>query len=357
MTRPASAPEAVERGLTVLVLIWQLAWTALDPSLWPQRQSQPLVAVCLALPWLTWLAAVLTTFGPEAWRRWNRPALVADVLVLCVASITIVAVSGPDATGGRPVYFSLVLLAVALSGLVLQWRAALAVVVTMAVTETALLSWQAAVGDPITLSDALLNGLQTLYTGVANTGVSAGLRRAAARTGEAHDALLAATRAEQVADAVERDVTAHERVLHDTVLNTLTAVARGGLEGRDADVRAACRTAADEVRALARPDLVATIDDDDADTGDLADLLFAPVTSLRAAGVDVTTAAGSTRPCRGRCGTRCWRPPPRRCATSSGTLPHNGSSSTWSPRPPRCGCGCATTASASTRRRRRRGSG
>jgi signal transduction histidine kinase len=73
---------------------------------------------------------------------------------------------------------------------------------------------------------------------------------------------------------------AHYRALHDTVLSTLSAIARGGLDHRGEQVRGRCARDADYVRRL-------MVEDDAADAGTVGDALGHVVTDAEALGLRV----------------------------------------------------------------------
>jgi signal transduction histidine kinase len=82
--------------------------------------------------------------------------------------------------------------------------------------------------------------------------------------------------ADQARDKARRD---HYRTLHDTVLTTLAAIARGGLDHRTAQVRERCARDADYVRRLML--------DDPAEVGTVGERLGRVVTDAEALGLRV----------------------------------------------------------------------
>jgi signal transduction histidine kinase len=76
---------------------------------------------------------------------------------------------------------------------------------------------------------------------------------------EATKRRLAAESATAAAEARYAERLHHYRRLHDTALATLTAIARGGLDHRAADVRRRCGREADYVRGLITEDQAATV--------------------------------------------------------------------------------------------------
>jgi signal transduction histidine kinase len=105
------------------------------------------------------------------------------------------------------------------------------------VTETA---WAATVGNITSLLGfAVIAGLVSHYL----------MRQAAASAGAAEE--LAVARAQSASEeSRDRERTRQYRMLHDTVLSTLSALARGGLDPADPLVRQRCAADADYLRGL-----------------------------------------------------------------------------------------------------------
>ncbi len=79
---------------------------------------------------------------------------------------------------------------------------------------------------------------------------AARLRLSARQADESAAAALAAQRAQAATEARFEERTRQYRLLHDTVLSTLSAIARGGLDHRTREVRQRCAREADYLRGL-----------------------------------------------------------------------------------------------------------
>ena len=145
---------------------------------------------------------------------------------------------------------------VVVAGLRLSTRGAAGWCIPLLLAEAALL-WRATALLPDGAGPGMQGAVLWPVYGAAITAMavfgSRALRRSATSVDQAHAGLVRERTAADVAAAVARDAEQQERFLHDTVLNTLTAVSRGGLDGATDRVRRRCADAADYVRALLRP--------------------------------------------------------------------------------------------------------
>lgn len=224
---PLDAVGAVSRGLVSAAVCWQLLWFLTQPSLLPQAQSTWLSSV--AVTTVLVLAVVLLLvhlLGPR-----TSSAGVARVNVAVLLGSTVV-VSVSQARSPEPDWHrvaELAALAAGVAGVLLSTRWGLA----SAVALTALLLGAVLIPDASGLAhsavDAVLDPLYVLAMGLSSV---AARRLLLARAAAADDSATDLLRVEQeirTAEVVAQRLRETERRLHESVLNTLVALARGGL--------------------------------------------------------------------------------------------------------------------------------
>ena len=223
---PTSATGMVLRELTSLAIVVQAVWILASPELWPTHLESPLAGAAVALSLLTWGALLLLQYGGSAQqRRWARYADVAAVALAVVA-----AAATAEATGSWNEAYSLAVLCAGLIGALVEVRAALALVGLLALLtlEPVLDYGRAAspVGAPATGVAAYVTVIGGCIIGVRL--VLEGNARRVDKDTARRDEIA---RQQRMVEGVEGAMRRQERLLHETVLNTLTAIARGGLGG------------------------------------------------------------------------------------------------------------------------------
>jgi signal transduction histidine kinase len=210
--------------------------------------------------------------------RWFTPGLVwTDVAWAGVLVLVVTANSGADYDHSSVNWSGRIAQATAaLAGAAIDRIAVAALAVGVVLAAHTIATVQAAAGEP-ELAGYLfscLNGL--LWFAVIIGFVVRYLRR----QGSSLD-LLAEERVAAQADQARASARlAHYRALHDTVLGTLAAIARGGLDHRSAQVRERCARDADYVRRL-------MLLDEPAEPGSVGDRLGTVVTDAEALGLRV----------------------------------------------------------------------
>jgi Histidine kinase-, DNA gyrase B-, and HSP90-like ATPase len=298
LARPVRAPEVVERALAVFLAVWWIAWIGVDPAMWPGATAFPLLVVTTAGAWLCLVVVVLGAFGIVPVRWGSLAAGIAVALLVVAAGLRLWLVD-TDAANLWPSGVAVASVAVGTAALRMRTRTASWVVPAVAailVVQVLVASSTADLGAMA--SDAFLFGLYVLTLGVICLLFAALLRRSARATAVAHELVLRTATAVEAEDSVRRDVAAHERALHDTVLNTLNAVARGELEGHEGTVRRWCARAADEIRSLSQPGAGPAGDLSDGAGGVLPDALRrvpAPSIPVRAREADLRAVPEDVR--------------------------------------------------------------
>ena len=242
------------RGLLTFTLVWQLAWLAFDPRLWPNNQAHILEAVFIAGAMVTvLLLGADVIFVRESSLR--RRVLIYCNLVMLTASALSLLLAGDSFSDGWVAGSTFVILAVGVSALVLPLSVAAVYIVAIAVIEGVVLAWHG-----LSATDSVLYPVYALAVGAGMASASYSLRRVAQRveiaTGVEADALRQSELDRSLREAAEES----DRAIHDVVLNTLTAVERGGLRGQVDGLRMRCAEAASLLRRLI------------SDSGDLNDI-------------------------------------------------------------------------------------
>ncbi len=254
--RPRLSPVAgVQRGLATLGLVWEGLWLLPDPTLWPTNQASVHASVLVAGVFVTWLAVVLTGVGSWASPRLRFKAQATNVSLLFAAALVLLIDAPAGSAGAWQPGASLLNLACALAGLLLVMRVAIPLIVGAALVELGILAVE--LSQASTSGDwmsALLYPVYALAMGAAAVGARHGLFAAARRSEGARAALERAEAQSQALRGLQRRMREQQRLLHETVLNTLTAIARGGV-GHSSEIRSRmrerCAESAIVLRALA----------------------------------------------------------------------------------------------------------
>ena len=210
--------------------------------------------------WSVWL------FG-RAYRRGRvrAPDAVGDVAVIGVALLVVgVSARGGEAETWSNWAYSAGTTTTMLAGAVLPLTVWLACAGLLAAALTGG-AWPGLSAGAASTSNAIGNAVSYFTLGLIAYALARYLNSTGRRIDEANRRMLAA----EVARAAERarfeDRITRYRELHDTVLQTLTALARGGLDPASEEVRARCARDSDYVRRLIEGDV-----DSDGAGGDLA---------------------------------------------------------------------------------------
>lgn len=249
-----SPEESVLRGLAILAIVWQGLWILPDSSLWPTRAGSPLTSMLLTGVAIAWLLVVVTTWGPFADRRRRDIAQSVNLAFLYAASIDLFLDLPVVASDGWRQGASLVNLAVGLTGLLLRGRTALPIALTAVLIEAALLvSLDLQRLPTLTVSSEVLYPLYALAIAAATIGGRRALVRAARRAAAAEAELARAAGDAETMRRVDLRLREQARLLHETVLNTLNAIARGGLQDSEevtARIRRRCGESAEVLTSL-----------------------------------------------------------------------------------------------------------
>ncbi|MGI9196453.1 MAG: sensor histidine kinase [Candidatus Nanopelagicales bacterium] len=233
----------MERGLTIFALLWQLAWTLSEIAPRALSDGQPLVIGAVVATVVGLTCVFLALWGPSAMRERISGMRLLD-LSLVVACVLVL---GLEPSGsGWPAASLMSAVACAVAALTLRTGPAIAVVAAASVVSGGELVVTS--GSPFV--DAAMFSLYGAALGCGAVVLVWGLRSTGGRLDAAHAEQVQAE-AQALADLeLARATLEHESRLHDRVLNTLAAIARGGLDDRADEVRTRCGQAASELRSL-----------------------------------------------------------------------------------------------------------
>lgn len=255
---PYRVRSMVNRGLVAFALVWQSAWIATDPALWPINQTSAASTALTTGVLVTIPCIVVTTWGRWASPTWAQRVTWMNIALLALASFAMLSVDVIDMSNDWVAGASLVNLSVAAAGLFLPARISMPVIGLIILGEFVILTGRIGLGveAPSLLSDALY-AAYALAIGSAAAGSRFALERSTARAEQARTSIDAAEFTAQRIQARTDRLLEQEVKVHETALNTLTAIGRGGIPG-EMSLQHRIRVRADEagrvLGSLARAD-------------------------------------------------------------------------------------------------------
>lgn len=286
---PSRSPSVlmVLRGMAIVAIVWQGAWLFFDTTLWPRNLGNHVAFILVWGALISWLLILIVNWGPWSIRGWRTILFGIDVgFLLAAAAVLLVSGHQPD-PGTWLVPASFVNLAVAISGLIFRLRTALVVTCCAAAGELLLLLVHAVPGEGLSWSDGVLFPAYAIAVGISTSVAQVGVVRAANRAERAQADLLRAEARTRSLEQVRNLVVRQQQRLHETVLNTLNAIARGGV-ALDEALGRRCRDAVAVLDGIAGNDAdVVEITGADWET-DLAD----DIHLLETSGIAVTADVG-----------------------------------------------------------------
>lgn len=287
---------AITRGLAIFAAAWQLLWLVGDAGVRRIAAEDPgsPAVVLLAVSLLIWLLLWPAMFG-----RWRSPR---RLHVLQVASMAFVLAAGflliVDATavgtGGWFIGASILNLGTGLAGLYLERRTGLLVVIGVVIAEVVVVTAvHSRHTDAWPIAIDLVYPFYALALGLASVAARHALVGTARRQDASAQRLVEQQRARAEHESTDAAVIAAETRLHETVLNTLTAIVRGGLADDDATrerIRERAAESADVLRAITDGSEIAARWD-----GDLHTDLAGTIADVRSGGVHVELTGVLTR--------------------------------------------------------------
>lgn len=280
--------EATFRGLAIFAAVWQGLWLIGDATLRRIVASNPLdpAVLALGLSMVAWLLLWPSLFGPT---RDFRRLHVFQVLAMTFVVISgLMLLSELSAVGddGWFVGASVVNLGAGLAGLYLSRRMGVTVVLSIVVLEVLVVVFvHARGGDQWPLHVDLIYPFYALALGLASVAARHALMVTAEGQDDVERRLLRQQEAQASNELTNAVVTSAETRLHETVLNTLTAIVRGGLADDPTTrtrLRERARESADVLRSIAQGSDMAV-----RWSGDLRVDLAGSIVDLEASGIEV----------------------------------------------------------------------
>lgn len=251
-----SPTTAIRRGLVAMALCWQALVMGPDPSFWPTAQPGSWLSVALILAGALWLMMTVDFLVRRLPDPLRVAAYLADALLIIGSGLGLMvqtASSGRLQEAWAP-GATLVILGVGVAGMLLQAKVAWSLI-AVTVSVEAVVAFSAGPLSPDSFRDALLYPMYALAVGAA----SAGARRSLLRVARRHEEALVQVREARVRSAaisrIRRELSRQERLIHESVLNTLAAIGSGGLRADSPSIRKEAAASAEVLLALSRPSL------------------------------------------------------------------------------------------------------
>lgn len=280
--------EATFRGLAIFAAVWQGLWLIGDATLRRIVTTNPgdPAVVALALSMFAWLMLWPSLFGPL--RNLQR-LHVFQVVAMAFVVVSGLLLLGELSAVGEDGWFvgaSVVNLGAGLAGLYLNRRLGITVVLAIVTVEVLVVVFVHASGIvewPLEVD--LVYPFYALALGLASVAARQALMVSAVRQDNVERQLQRQQRARATNESTKATVVSAETRLHETVLNTLTAIVRGGLGDDTATTRRLAeraRESAGVLRSIAAGSDLATRWE-----GDLRVDLVGTIVDLEARGIDV----------------------------------------------------------------------
>lgn len=231
-----SVPSAVHltrRGLITFAIVWQGAWMLSDPSLWPTNQSTEFESILILATWVMWicmLALLITWFPGNSQERWLTRVAYANIVLLALSAVAISLISIDPRIDDWITSASIFNLVIGLAGIIIYQPRQWVWVASLFCTELVIfIGFGFNYAGEMTIVSVFLYPLYALAIGIAAATVQRALMKGADEYDVMRDAVVEQqTISQQIHDS-ERDVSLMQSRVHESVLNTLTAISRGGL--------------------------------------------------------------------------------------------------------------------------------
>ena len=295
---------ATVRGLVIFGAVWQVLWLLGDPTLRSaltgNLRNPGIVLIFASM--LLWVGVVVALFGPRRDLSVARALQVGAMALLGASGLTLLA----DSVAGADGWFvgaSVANLAAGLAGISLSRRAGLSTVGLLVGLEAVIVYVvHASTQDAQPLLVDLVYPFYAAALGLACVGARFGLIRSARAQDASELELERQQQARATSEFTDASIGAAETRLHETVLNTLTAIERGGLGDDDATTSRLRERAAESAAVLRL--ISEGADATDAWTGDLRVDLAGAIVDLQNADVavemhgvlDLESFTGTVRP-------------------------------------------------------------
>lgn len=231
-----------------------------DAALWPNNQSNVLESVLIALTWVSWAAiiwALIKSRTAMAYPRYLEILVRINLVLLALGAVVISLLSIDQTINDWIVSASIFNLVVGVAGVSIrnpeQWLWVSGLVATELLI---FIAFGLSFSGEMQFSSVVLYPLYALAIGVAAASAQNGLVKGAIRAEQAQALAIDREVQVQLVQESERQTAATQTRIHETVLNTLTAIARGGLPATpetDRQITARCFEAAQVLKEILQP--------------------------------------------------------------------------------------------------------
>jgi len=228
-----SAYLSMRRGLIAFALVWQGAWLFADPQLWPTNVNSAMEGLLLVGSWATWLLILILMLTSRARKRIGLAleVVIAANLLFVIGAAVALALNSSGA--GENEWFlaaSVFNLAAGICGIMIrrpwQWPT---VVLIVSLEAAIFLSLDFFEPEGPGIDSSILYSFYALAAGVATASVQRMLLRRASEVDAVQQQSLRQAVAVKTASEVDAHIRSLKQKIHETVLNTLTAISRGSL--------------------------------------------------------------------------------------------------------------------------------
>lgn len=234
MSNPVpSAAHLTRRGLITFALVWQGLWMLSDSQLWPTSQTTELESVLILGTWVLWvlMLALLVNWLPGSWKeRWLVRLAGMNVVLLALGAVSMSLLSIDPRINDWLISASIFNLAIGLAGIVIyQPRQWIWVFALFGIEMTIFIGFGFSYAGEMTIVSVIMYPLYSLAIGIAAATVQRGLMNGASEYDSMRDAVIEQQAIAQQHQDAEREISLMQSRIHESVLNTLTAIARGGI--------------------------------------------------------------------------------------------------------------------------------
>ncbi len=255
---PTGVPSAevlTRRGLLLFGLIWQGLWLGSDTNLWPGQQAAFHEDALIALVWVTWIVLVVglipSRMGAGSLSRVRHAFIVINVVALLVSAVAISMNSIAPNANEWLASAALFNLAAGMAGILIQEPRQWWWVAGVVLSEAFIFIFLGLnLTNEISVNSAILYPLYAMAIGVAAASSQLGLmRRARAADNALQETVQTQLRARENQE-VNEALAKRRALIHESVLNTLTAIARGGLASSELSAQNVREKAAESASVL-----------------------------------------------------------------------------------------------------------
>lgn len=231
-----------------------------DTALWPSNQSNALESVLIALTWVSWAAiiwALIQSRTSAAYLGYLGILVRINLVLLALAAIIISLLSIDPTINDWIVSASIFNLVVGVAGVSIRNPEQWLWVGGLVATELLIfIAFGLSFSGEMQFSSVVLYPLYALAIGVAAASAQNGLVKGAIRAEQAQALAIDREVQVQLVQESEKQTAATQTRIHETVLNTLTAISRGGLPATpetDRQISARCFEAAQVLKEILQP--------------------------------------------------------------------------------------------------------